>query len=64
MTEWLTPKEAAEVYGVSERHIRNLCARGEIECMRLGKLWRVKHEREVAPTGATAGASTSRKEIL
>ena len=39
---WLTTRQYAELYGISERHVRNLCARGEVECMRLGKLWRVK----------------------
>lgn len=39
---WLTTRQAAELYGVSERHVRNLCKRGELPCMRLGKLWRVR----------------------
>lgn len=63
MTTWITPKQAAAMYGVSEAHIRNLCARGELDCMKLGKLWRIRHEEE-APAGATASASASRKETL
>lgn len=52
---WATTAQAARHYGVSDRHIRNLCKSGEVRSMRLGKLWRVWIEDE-PPKDATSTA--------
>ena len=46
--EYLTPKEAGELWGISERRVQYLCANGQIEGgKRLGgKVW-------VIPAGAS-----------
>lgn len=42
----ITPKRYAELMGVSDRTVRNMCTRGEIEAFRIGKLWRIPMARE------------------
>lgn len=36
-----SPKVAAAILGVSEKHARDLCARGEIPAVKLGSLWHI-----------------------
>ena len=40
-SEWITVAETAAALGMSARHIRRLCAKGELRHKRLGKLYRV-----------------------
>lgn len=47
----MTPREAAEIAGVSERHIRKLCERGELRAVKLGKAWRVNRAAFLALCG-------------
>jgi excisionase family DNA binding protein len=40
--EWITPQEAAEMLGCSDRNVRDLCARGALEsAQRKGSRWLV-----------------------
>ena len=42
MREFVTPAELAKVLKCSERHVRALCARGEMPgAVRLGTIWRI-----------------------
>lgn len=36
-----TPREAAELLGISERSVQRLCASGQIEAVRVGRQWRI-----------------------
>jgi len=37
---WITPKQAAEEWGISDRRVQTLCANGEITgVMKLGQAW-------------------------
>lgn len=47
----MTPREAAELAGVSERHIRKLCERGELRAVKLGRAWRVNRAAFLALCG-------------
>jgi excisionase family DNA binding protein len=38
---WITPREAAEITGFSNRHILNLIERGELSCTMYGKRYRI-----------------------
>lgn len=40
--EWLTPEQAAPLYGVSVSHVRKLAMRGEIEADRVGGKWIIR----------------------
>lgn len=45
MAAYLTPREVAERWGCSARHVRRLCASGELRAMRLGlESWRISLE--------------------
>ena len=38
--DWITPKQAAEKWGISDRRVQYLCANGQIEgVVRLGLGW-------------------------
>jgi len=38
--DWITPKQAAEQWGISDRRVQYLCANGQIDgVMRLGQAW-------------------------
>ena len=38
--EFLTAAEAAQIVGISDRHIRRLARAGDIPAYRFGKLWK------------------------
>lgn len=38
---YYTPVEAAELVQVSDRQIRNMCAAGQLPCVRIGRYWRL-----------------------
>lgn len=40
----LTCEEAAEVAGISARFVARLCASGEVEATRIGRIWRINTE--------------------
>lgn len=37
----LTAQQAAKLLNVSDKHVRDLCARGDIKSVRIGKSWRI-----------------------
>lgn len=41
MGEWMSTGDAASALGVSRQHVVNLCDRGQIECVRVGKHRRI-----------------------
>jgi excisionase family DNA binding protein len=42
MALFLTPRQVAERWGCSARHVRDLCQRGDLRAMRLGlESWRI-----------------------
>jgi excisionase family DNA binding protein len=58
---FLTPREVAARWGCSARHVRRLCAAGELRAMRLGlESWRISLETVEAYEHAhTSGAASS-----
>lgn len=40
----LTPAEAADVLGVSERSVARQCLNGELPAVRVGRYWRIRRE--------------------
>jgi len=38
--DWITPKQAAEKWGISDRRVQYLCTNGKIDgVLRLGRTW-------------------------
>lgn len=38
--DWITPQQAAEQWGISDRRVQAMCAKGQIEgTVRLGRGW-------------------------
>lgn len=40
----ISPNEAARLIGCTPKHVRELCMRGELEGVRLGKCWHVNRQ--------------------
>ncbi len=47
----LTVREACAIARVSDHHIRDLCARGEIKAVKIGNLWRINRASFMAYMG-------------
>jgi len=59
--EWITPKQASEQWGVTERHVQSLCARGKINgAVRLGHVWLIPRDAPKPIDGRTKLAKKNR----
>lgn len=41
MAAFMTPRDVAQLWACSTRHVRRLCQTGELRAMRSGDLWRI-----------------------
>ena len=51
----MNTKEAAFVLGCSEKHVRDLCDRGELKAIKLGKLWHINRSDLYSKLGIVEG---------
>ena len=57
--DWITPKQAGELWGISDRRVQYLCANGQIaNVMRLGQAWLIPKD---TPKPADGRAKNGRK---
>lgn len=42
--EFITTREAAELFGISDAHVRRLCIQGRIKAIKVGYTWLIKPE--------------------
>ena len=50
--DWITAKQAAEAWGISDRRVQYLCANGQIAgVMRIGTSWLIPKETQKPPDG-------------
>ena len=43
--DWITPLQASEKWGITERQVQSLCAQGKVSgSIRLSKLWLIPKE--------------------
>lgn len=49
----MSPQEAARLIGCTPKHVRELCMRGELEGVRLGKCWHVRRQPLMERLGLT-----------
>lgn len=66
LQDWLTPRQAAEIIGVTDDHVRYLARTGKIEAQKFGHAWMLRRTSVEAyaaserrpgpkPQGSTAG---------
>ena len=63
--DWITPKQAAEKWGISDRRVQYLCANGQISgIIRLGQAWLIPKNTQKPPDGRSKNGrkSTRRKQ--
>jgi excisionase family DNA binding protein len=62
----MTPREVADRWGCSARHVRRLCAAGELRAMRLGlESWRISLEAaEAYELAHTSGSASSTSDVV
>ena len=50
--DWITPKQAAEKWGISDRRVQYLCANGQIAgVVKLGLGWLIPKDAQKPPDG-------------
>ena len=50
--EWITPRQAADIWGVSDRRVQYLCANGQIDgAVKLGLGWLIPKTTPKPPDG-------------
>lgn len=63
--EYVTPKDKATEWGISQRRVEILCDQGRIPgACRLGRVWAIPKEAEKPLDGRTRLAKETRKEDL
>jgi len=62
--EYITPKEAGELWGISERRVQYLCANGQIDGGRRlgGKVWVIPADAPKPIDGRTRAAKQKAKQ--
>jgi len=52
--EWITPRQASERWGITERQVQALCSKGKIEGVaRLGHAWLIPKDAQKPLDGRT-----------
>ena len=55
--DWITPLQASEKWGITERQVQSLCSQGKISgAIRLSKLWLIPKDAPRPLDGRTKGA--------
>jgi len=55
--DWITPKQAAEKWGISDRRVQYLCTNGKIDgVIRLGRTWLIPKDAPKPIDGRTKAA--------
>lgn len=52
MAEYLTASQYAERYGIDVQTVRRMCARGDLDAVKIGSVWRIADH----PPGGRASA--------
>ena len=55
--DWLTPRQAAEIWGITERQVQSLCSKGKIDgVVRVGRSWLLQKGTQKPIDGRTKAA--------
>jgi len=44
MDQYLTPKDVARIYSISEQTVKNWLRSGKLPGFKVGKVWRISHD--------------------
>ena len=59
--DWITPQQAAELWGITDRRVQALCANGQIEgAVRLGRGWLIPKGTPKPADGRTKAAKAEK----
>lgn len=60
--DWITPQQAAEKWGISDRRVQVLCLNGQIEgAVRLGRGWLIPKSTLQPPDGRTKAVKLAKQ---
>jgi len=55
--DWLTPRQVAKLWGITERQVQSLCSRGNIDgVVRVGRSWLIQKGTQKPIDGRTKAA--------
>lgn len=55
--DWITPQQAAQLWGISERRIQSLCTKGRVKgAIKLGRAWLIPKDTLKPIDGRTVAA--------
>ena len=61
--DWITPLQASEKWGITERQVQSLCLQGKITgAIRLSKLWLIPKDAEKPIDGRTLEGKKSKSK--
>jgi len=61
--EWITPRQASERWGITERQVQALCSNGKIEgVVRLGHAWLIPKDAQKPLDGRTKASKKMKRE--
>jgi hypothetical protein len=61
--DWITPLQASEKWGITERQVQSLCSQGKISsAIRLSKLWLIPKDAPKPLDGRTKAAKQQKKQ--
>ena len=61
--DWMTAKEAGELWGITTRRVQVLCDNGQIDGVtRLGKIWVIPKNAQKPMDGRTKAAKATKKD--
>jgi len=62
--DWLTPRQAAELWGITERQVQSLCSKGRIdEVVRVGRSWLIQKGTQKPIDGRTKAAKEQKQQM-
>ena len=60
--DWITPSQASEKWGITERQVQSLCAQGKIkDAAKLGRAWLIPKDAPKPIDGRTKAAKIQNK---
>ena len=62
--EWMSPEQAAEIWGVNKRQVQSLCSQGKVDgVVRLGRSWLIPKNTKKPIDGRTKAARKKRNSV-
>jgi len=63
--DWMSPQQAAEQWGITERQVQSLCAKGKVKgVVKLGHAWLIPKDSSKPLDGRTKAAKKGKGEIV